>query len=776
MFAGLMAGYLLQGILGKAEFPFVANSVAKDGLFCALCIAGAADVRRLSWTVVVVIAGHALLVVSLVTMLLFGDVDSVSGSFGAPPGFEVPAARTLLWIWLGLATATTLGLALLYRSASRARYELRYLSPLQYRTVVALAEVLVPGEDAALSPEEVGRGVDDYLFSFTAREKWKSKLALTALTFYPLVRLRPPWPIMSPAHRKAFIERCFLRDVAERRLPGFIRRAVQSMLFAAQQLVFIGYWSDPRSASSAGYVPFSRRPRFTEEMGKVDVNRPSVRARTPAEIDGDSITADAVIVGSGAGGAILAQRLAAAGREVVMLERGRHVDPKQFSEDEREQFSALFADGGLQMSTDARFQVLQGMCVGGTTVVNNAVCFDLPERVFERWNDPDGLDAGVEPGRLSASFARLRHELRITRQPDNGALNPSGRRFVEGARSLGLDRPPGELQVVEANIEGCLGCGYCNIGCAYGKKLSMLDWTLPRAQRDHGDEGVRVLAECAAERIETRNGKASGVCCRLSDGRALRVSAKTVVVSAGAIGSSLLLARSGLGGPLVGQGLGFNLGAPLTADFGERLYSYDGLQISHYLLPPGEPGLVLETWFNPVGAQALFMPGWFSDHYENMRRYDQMASAGSVVGTRRNATVRPGWRGKGMKLDYEPHPEDLARLVTGLKLAGRIFLAAGAERVMPTTYRYLQYTDPDQLDELDSVVTDNTDIQLLSSHPQGGNPLSSDPTKGVVGGDMRVHGFDNLFVCDASVFPSPITVNPQLTVMALADYAAPAIA
>ena len=78
-----------------------------------------------------------------------------------------------------------------------------------------------------------------------------------------------------------------------------------------------------------------------------------------------------------------------------MLERGRHVDPSEFTEDESKQFASLYADGGMQMSTDARFQVLQGRCVGGTTVVNNAVCFDLPDHVLERWNDGNGFDAGI---------------------------------------------------------------------------------------------------------------------------------------------------------------------------------------------------------------------------------------------------------------------------------------------------------------------------------------------------------------------------------------------
>jgi choline dehydrogenase-like flavoprotein len=107
-----------------------------------------------------------------------------------------------------------------------------------------------------------------------------------------------------------------------------------------------------------------------------------------------------------------------------------------------------------------------------------------------------------------------------------------------------------------------------------------------------------------------------------------------------------------------------------------------------------------------------------------------------------------------------------------LKLAGRILLAGGAQRVMPPTFRFLSYSSPEELERLDEEVRDNTDITLHSSHPQGGNPVSADPAKGVVDQRFRVNGLENVYVCDASVFPAAITVNPQLTVMALAEYAA----
>ena len=773
LFAILAIGYLLQGFFAGAEFPFVANSTAKDGLFALLCWVGAADVRRNLWAIGAVLVGHVLIVGSLILMALLGDTSSIAGSFEPPPGFGAPDPEAFLWIWVGLATAVSGLLWWLIHTARKARYELRYLAPHQHSTLMALAEVLVIGDDELLTPEEVAKNVDDYLEAFPAKGKSKAKLALTGLTVYPLIRLRPPFALMSPDMRLRFIERCFIADVAERRLPNFLRRPLQAMLYGAQQLTFIGYYADPLTADQSGYVPFSRRGRVPPRE-ETAARLKHLDVTEPREIDGDRVEADVVIVGSGAAGAVLAHRLAREKRRVLVLERGRHVDPSEFGEDERKQFASLYADGGMQMSTDSRFQVLQGMCVGGTTVVNNAVCFTIPAEVLERWNEPQGLDAGLDEGELASSFDEVKRWLKVVPQ-DDARPGPGSLKFEQGVKELGL---AGDFGVVSANIEDCLGSGYCNIGCAFGRKLSALDKILPEAQREAEPPGeVRIFSECRAERVVRENGRAAGVECTLSDGRRLRVSADTTVISAGAIASSLLLQRSevGMGNGRVGQGLSFNLGAPMTARFKEKIDAYDGLQISHYLRPRALDSLILETWFNPVGSQSLFMPGWFSDHYRNMQAYDRMATAGSVVGTRATASVRPGRFGRGMRLDYTPEPEDLKLLVEGLKLIGRIFLAAKAEEVMPSTFRYLPSSSESQLERLDAAVRDNTDISLHSSHPQGGNAISKDASKGVVDPDFKVHGVEDLFVCDASVFPSSITVNPQLTIFALADYAAPRI-
>ena len=761
--------YPVLGLFASAEFPFVANSFAKDGLFCVLCFIAAGNVRQNGWATQLVVLGHVLIVAALLLMLAFGNHDSVDNTFGSPLGTSLSPTLQLL-IWAAAAAFVAVVLAVLQHAAVKGRYGLKYLWPHQFTTAMAMAEILVMGPEEELTPEQIVSGIDDFLDSLTARNKNMAALAFTALTVYPLLRLRPPFALMAPERRLAFIERCFFTDVVERRLPNPLRKLSQGILTGAQQMVIIGYYADPRTAASTGYIPFSKRKRYEKVIKRVG-KLATLDVSEPNEVDAERVTADVVIVGSGAAGSVLAYKLAEAGREVVLLEGGKHVNPRDFSEDERVQFANLLNDGGLQMSTDTRFQVVQGKCVGGSTVVNNAVCYDIPPHTLQRWNDTDGLDAGIDQDRFLKSFDHLRHWLPVYSQEDNKYLEEGGSKMAEGIKELGLD---GEGGVVDANIKDCLGSGYCNIGCAYGKKLSALDNILPRAQRDFPG-AVRIFSECLAESIRTRGKRATEVRCTLSDGRTLRVAAKTVIVSGGALASSLLLQRSNLGGKLAGKGLSFNVGAALTAEFEEKLNSFDGLQITHGYRPEGEDQLILESWFNPVGTQALIMPGWFSDHFHNMRRYAYLSCIGVVVGSQSNATIKPGFRGKGMKLDYEPTESDLKLLLKGTKLAARIHFASHALRVMPMTFRSTSYTSVEQVDELDDIVRDNTDIGLHTTHPQGGNAVSRDPAKGVVDERFRVYGMENLYVCDASVFPSSVTVNPQLTVMAVADYAASGI-
>lgn len=784
------AGYEAGPMIGAAggyfgELPFVTNSVVKAALLAMVCVWVARDFRRRLGVMYLPIAAHLVSTAVLLLYLPAVPDETVELGFLAAEHWQVLAGAA------GLDLAIFVLLLVLTQRAWFARDDLQFLRPIEYRTLVALADVLIEGEEEVVPPGDVAANVDVYLSRVRAERRRFHRWALFAMWLHPLVAgLRAPFSELDADQRLAHIRRQFLRKAEPRPLPerddppppaallrraaAWIRDRAPIIVRVAQQLSYVGYYNDERTHDQVGYVPFSERTRHgtlpipDREPHPLDVIE-------PPDVRGEEMEADVCIVGSGAAGAVLAYYLAGRGRDVLVLERGRYVEPRSFTEDEMEMMGKLYADGMFQQTDDFDFTILQGSCVGGSTVVNNAVSFDPPERVLERWNDPQRHDAGLHLPTLRDSVDEVTRLLSITRQTDT-QLNPSARLFEEGVKSLELDEEM-ELDVVRANLKDCFGCGYCNIGCAYGKKLSMLDTVLPWAQeRQPGD--VRIVAECEVERLVPRTGPVDNVDhlrATLSDGRPLTVRARDYVLAAGAVATPYLLRRSGIGRDLpVGEKASFNMGAQLTAEFDRKLDAYDGLQISHYLDPTDGRGWVMETWFNPPVAQALNMPGWFGEHFRNMRAYDRMMAVGVLVGTEGNARVGSSLLG-GPAVHYQPTVGDLRTLADGLKTLGRILFAAGAERVLLNAWRQEEFTDPSELERLDRVALDPDYLTLGTGHPQGGCAVSRDPRKGVVGPDFRVHGYGNLHVCDASVIPSSLTVNPQLTIMGLARYAADAI-
>src|SRR3954468_17924907 len=733
------------------ELPFVTNSVVKTFALAALCVYAARRELALAGPIVAV---HVISVLVSALYLIFLDTSYSLPLFGA----DVSMTATL-WIAIAIDGAIAVAVGFVSLGTWRMRYRLEVLQPMEYRSITACAEVLVAGEPEQLTAEQVAANVEQYLKKIRAHRRWLYRVVLFGIELTPLLTLRPPLSLLAPGDRRDFLVKHFQNPPA---WPPFLKHVIMIMIRICQQLSFAGYYNDPRSWPSIGYTPFSARPR---EKPVPDPGPHPLHVVRNEDLGETQLDADVCIVGSGAGGGILAYELAKQGRSVLILERGQYVEPREFGEDEGGMIGRLYADGVMQQTEDWRFTVLQGSCVGGSTTVNNAVCFAPPEEVVSRWE-------AIDVPKLYESVGAVESFLRVARQPP-GPLNPSGAEYLAAARG----RPElAEADVVRANIDGCLGCGYCNIGCKWGHKLSMLETALPWAQRDFPGK-VKILSDCEVERVITRSGESKRievVRAKLADGRNVTVRAQTYVLSAGAVGSSYVLLQSGVKGVPVGKGFCCNMGAPLTAEFDSPQHAYAGLQISHFGLP-ADPGYAFETWFNPPVSQALNLPGWFEQHFENMRRYDHLMAVGVIVGTGNYGWISKALTG-GPGINFTPKPRDLATLSRGLTLLGEILFEAGAKRVMLNAWDYVELGSADELGKLQPVIMNSDNIALGTGHPQGGNPIGLNPKTSVVDPDFKVHGYENLHVCDASVFPSALTVNPQLTVMGLAHYAAKRIA
>ena len=772
VFTGFIALYVARGIAGEADFVFLAASVSKEALFLALTVLALVRPARWASLTLVVVVGHLALIAS--NSLLWGSVSGPAPVLGPDPpwgGDGVDVVRN--WVLADVGVNVVLVAVLwIYQ---RARYRLDYLGPPAVRALEAFADALFEKVPSKVSPRSVAETVDDYLAAFQGRAKGRIQAALVLLYYLPILWRLAPFSALSREQRLAWAQRRF--DEVDMAAPwplGKVRRLLRSLIRGAQQFAYVGYYSQREGWKSTGFQPFSERVGSAEKLATVDRERPGLKVAEPRQIIGRELEADVVVVGSGAAGAILAYRLAEAGRHVVVLERGPHVPPSQMTEDEMEMFAKLYSDGALQLSRDFEFQVAQGRCVGGSTTVNNAVCLEPSAPTKDEWKR---LVPRLDLRELDRAFAEVRRFLHVSRQPDD-VLTKAATQLARG-----LERTGRRVERVQANIEGCLGCGYCNSGCAYGKKLSMLDSVLVWGQLRFGDR-MKIVSECEARRIVRRGGRAEAVECRLSDGRRLRVSARDqVIVSAGAIASSRLLQRSHIGGRQTGRGLTFNLRTALAGRFPQAVESWAGLQMTDAHRPDDHTPWMIESWSVPVVSQALAMPGWFGDHERNMKDLPRIGWAGVLVGAQTKGRVRRlplPW--DDSEFEFKPTGADLTELKNALEAGAEALFAGGAEEVMVSTHRRLAVrrngggpkdAAREFRDRLDSFFDDSSDmLNLGSSHPQGGNPMSEGPGEGVVDADCRVHGYRNLYVCDASVFPTSVTVNPQLTVMALAEYAA----
>jgi choline dehydrogenase-like flavoprotein len=452
----------------------------------------------------------------------------------------------------------------------------------------------------------------------------------------------------------------------------------------------------------------------------------------------------------------MAYKLACQGMRVVVVERGARQDPQTFEHDELAMFPRLYKQGGLQTTDDHDLTIAQGAAVGGSTVINNAIWLrpDL-DRVLPDWAE---AGATIPKAALVGAYEELERSLHVSPiLPD--IANAGTNVFLRGCKALGI--PAGYL---DNNRHTCIGCGWCNYGCRYNRKTSMLVTYIPWAEA----RGVQVLDQCMNATVLMRGNTAVGVkFTRL--GKELILEAERVVVCAGAIGSSEVLLKSGIHqNGRVGQGLHALGGLMVLADTDQSVDGFDGIGLT--CMARASQDYVIESYFAPPVVFSLSLGGWFLTHFRRMQRYRNYVGAGVMAGTDPTGQVTLDRKGRThIQLSFSPR--DIGRLREGIRTLARIFFAGGAIRVLPSTFKLLEFTRPEEIDLIDEQVQLQDDLLIGTAHPQGGNSMSEDPKRGVVGNDFAVHGTRNLFVVDASVFPRNIWANCQATVMAMSHYA-----
>jgi choline dehydrogenase-like flavoprotein len=566
--------------------------------------------------------------------------------------------------------------------------------------------------------------------------------------------------------------------------------AFRSIAQAVRRLVILTEYLTPEAQREIGYRgPYHLRPPAVGWEGALDgipsdaepVRRhadpasahhpPPFRTTiAPLALDGSVLRADAIVIGTGAGGAVMAARLAEAGLDVLILEAGALRDGRDFAEHDADALRDLYADGAQRTTDDVGLSIVQGVGVGGGTNINWMVMLRTPDWVLEEWRTDHGTE-GMGATELAPYFERIESEVHARVVPDD-AHSPANRVILDGAATLGWS-----ARAVAINAKDCVRTGFCGAGCRTGAKQGGLQTYLPRAHA----AGARLLPHARVARIELaeRSGRFPTKRVHFTEtttGRAGTAVAPIVIVAGGAIETPALLQRSRMGGGGTGRFLRLH---PTTGIFGRydrEIYGAGGIPMSsmcdefHRLDAHGYGVWIESPPLHPgIGAPAA--PGFGAAHREMMLGFNQLSALVILArdGARRGQSdgdVRAR-RDGSLSIRYALSAADARHLETGMVAAARLHFAAGAREVHSGQSPSVILRHPGEVDRLRGRPFGANQLALFSAHVNGTARLGADRRTSGVDPHGEVWDAPGVFVADGSLLPTAPGVNPQETIMAV---------
>jgi choline dehydrogenase-like flavoprotein len=541
------------------------------------------------------------------------------------------------------------------------------------------------------------------------------------------------------------------------------RRTVVRMLTAPLK---VAHYNDPQMYADVG-CRYGALPVRVEQPRWM-----SERVHPAATLDGDeTVDCEVVVIGTGAGGAVVAKELAERGHAVVLLEEGDYHSRADFSGHAVDMQRKLYRDMGATFAIgNALIPIPLGRTVGGTTAINSGTCYRAPARVLDHWADAFGL-SDLSSGKMDPYFERVEAILGVA-SAEPRYLGGVARVIARGCDALGLSHQP-----LRRNAPECDGQGVCCFGCPTDAKRSTNVSYVPLALK----AGAELFTGLRAERILVDEGHAAGVIAR---GRGpggvpltLTVRARAVVVACGSLLTPLLLDASGVGtsSGQLGRNLSIHPALGVMADFEERIDGANAIPQGYAIEHFHDEGLLFEGAFAPLDIAAATFTLIGPRMVELLERYDHLACFGVMIEDSSRGRVRRGLGGRPL-ITYRVGDQDVVKLKRAVEILSRVYFAAGARTVFPLVHGFDELRDETDLERLRRAELSARDFEISAYHPLGTARMGRNPATSVVAPDHQVHDTPGVYVADGSVLPSSPAVNPQVTIMALATRAAEQIA
>jgi choline dehydrogenase-like flavoprotein len=472
---------------------------------------------------------------------------------------------------------------------------------------------------------------------------------------------------------------------------------------------------------------------------------------------------DALVIGSGAGGGVVAAELAEAGLDVIILEEGSYHDTSEFTPEASLMIRKMYRDGGAAMTMGMPSVIFsEGRTVGGSTVINGGMSWRTPENILDGWARNDQVDK-ITMKDMDRHFARVEKYISAKYQ-DPESKSQDNEILIRGADAKGWRW----IKNIR-NQNHCAGCNNCAWGCPHKAKRSVLVTYVPRALAF----GARIYSDCRAATLIRKGTRVTGVNARAvnangTDGCRITVHATITVAACGAMQTPSLLMRSGIKGASkrLGRDLWLHPNTKVQAIFDEMVEGWKGVHQAYQVREFRDAGFLFAAVNIPPGILAMTMPHFGEPLRAMMQEYDHIVNAGLLL-----EDSHPGhltnYLGRPFAF-YEFDDNDAKRAVNATMLLCELLFAAGAKKIAAPFDGAPDLHTPDDIKKMREWKVPRKAIELFTVHLMGTARMGGDPARHVCDSYGKVHGWEGLWVSDASLFPGPIGVNPMETIMALA--------
>ena len=427
------------------------------------------------------------------------------------------------------------------------------------------------------------------------------------------------------------------------------------------------------------------------------------KAIDPVEPDGDELAleADVCIVGSGAGGGVIAGTLAKAGLKVCVVEAAGYFNESDFNQLEVSAYENMYWRGGPNPTADFNVTVYAGAGLGGGTVINWTNCLRTRPWVREQWADEHGLE-GVDGPEFDRHLDAIFDRLQVNDSCSD--LNGPHQRMKEGADELGWSFKT-ILRNADQDRYDPASAAYMGFGDQSGSKLS----TQKTYLQDAFDAGADIVVRCFVERVLVENGRAAGIVGTWADpetGRSARVTVRApqVVVACGSLESPALLLRSQIGGPAVGKHLRIH---PCTAIFG--IYAEDQMAwwgppqaalVDEFAAVEDGYGFLIESTQYAPGLVGSALP--FTGARRHKEMMEKVPYGATFIGLLRDhggGRVEIDRDGQAVPYYSLDDALDVRNTHRAIDAQARLHAAAGAREIQPMAAGTARWREGDDLDE-----------------------------------------------------------------------------